>query len=298
MKFRPEPPRRTGLRDVTVCAVDCAAPSLAASAIARCIERCDFGDAILLSDVAPPSLSADIRHVPIPPLSSRDGYSSFMLLELAHYVSTPYVLVVQWDGFVLDESAWTDDFLAFDYIGAKWAWHAARRVGNGGFSLRSKRLLEATATIAPASLDGRGEDEVICRVIPGRLEASFGIRFAPEAVADQFAYERTVSDRPSFGFHGMFNLWRHMDDDALAGIAANVAAATVRSREFAECLIACCAQRRFVAMRALYARLHSEVGSDKIGRHFAALKHPIGLVQALIAICEPLIQEYRQLAVD
>ncbi len=140
---------------------------MAAAAIARCVTKCDFGDAILFSDTAP-ALSEEARHIAIPRLSSRQDYSRFMLTDLVNHIATPYALIVQWDGFVLDASAWTDDFLAFDYIGAKWAWHAERRIGNGGFSLRSRRLLEAVAAIVPDALGGLGEDEIICRVLASR----------------------------------------------------------------------------------------------------------------------------------
>lgn len=282
-------PLRPDLRSVTLCAVDCASPALAAVALMRCAAQCDFGDVILLSHVAPSPLTPRIRHIPIRPLLSCDDYSRFMLRELVHHIATPHVLVVQWDGFVLDASAWADDFLAYDYIGAKWPWHAERRIGNGGFSLRSKRLLEAVATIAPDDLGRLGEDAIICQGLAGQLETSFGIRFAPEALADRFAYEHSVPDRPSFGFHGMFNLWRHVDDEALAVIVSMLVPATVRSLSFASCLLNCCRQRRFKAMRALYGRLRHDVGPESLRQHFAAVNLSFDLAQEIIMLCEPLV---------
>ena len=35
---------------------------------------------------------------------------------------TPHVLLIQWDGFVVNPSAWSDEFLDFDYVGARWGW--------------------------------------------------------------------------------------------------------------------------------------------------------------------------------
>ena len=45
---------------------------------------------------------------------------------------------------MLDGAAWRPEFLDYDYIGAVWP-HVLDKynVGNGGFSLRSKALLEA-----------------------------------------------------------------------------------------------------------------------------------------------------------
>jgi hypothetical protein len=43
----------------------------------------------------------------------------------------------------VNPAAWDPEFLDWDYIGAKWFWaEAGKRVGNGGFSLRSYKLLE------------------------------------------------------------------------------------------------------------------------------------------------------------
>ncbi len=62
------------------------------------------------------------------------------------YVSsfdTDFVINFHSDGFVQNPSAWDDDFLNYDYIGAPiYPTNSFPFVGNGGFSLRSKRLCE------------------------------------------------------------------------------------------------------------------------------------------------------------
>ena len=90
-------------------------------------------------------------------------YNNF-ILKLKNYVKSPYVLVVQDDGHVLNPNIWTDEFLKYDYIGAPWPaskkwnkrwdrygknyskkikYHSKfNRIGNGGFSLRSKKFLD------------------------------------------------------------------------------------------------------------------------------------------------------------
>ena len=83
--------------------------------------------------------------------------------------------------------------------------------GNGGFSLRSRRLLQAMRSEGFLRVEAP-EDDVIARHNRPWLERAHGIRFAPADIADRFAYERGDPQRPTFGFHGLFNLWRHLDD--------------------------------------------------------------------------------------
>lgn len=131
------------LRQVTLCAADSIHPALAARALDISAVRCTFADAILFTHEAVPTCA---RTVLIPRLQSKEDYSTFMVKDLASHVTTPWVLVVQWDGYVLDAAAWSDSFLAFDYIGASWPFHQeGMNVGNGGFSLRSAKLLQALA---------------------------------------------------------------------------------------------------------------------------------------------------------
>jgi hypothetical protein len=113
-------------------------------------------------------------------------------------------LCIQWDGFVLRGEAWDPAFLDYDYIGAPWPhFRDAYNVGNGGFSLRSRRLLEACKEL-PFDRSEL-EDVLICRRWRPQLEQQ-GIRFAPERIAQRFAYERTIPTGDEFGFHGAFNL--------------------------------------------------------------------------------------------
>ena len=57
------------------------------------------------------------------------------------------MLIIQHDGFILNHKAWDNEFLNYDYIGAPVYWMGNKliEVGNGGFSLRSKKLLKIIA---------------------------------------------------------------------------------------------------------------------------------------------------------
>ncbi len=209
---------RLRLRDVTLCAADCVNPGLAARALEISLDRVEFADAVLFTDVP---ASGRFRVERIPSLRSSDDYSRFCLLELVKRVQTPFVLVAQWDGYVVDPNAWTSQFLRYDYIGAPGFSHESVRhlpwvVGNGGFSLRSRRLLEASARLPV--MPGIAEDRLICEVFRSVMEGDYGIRFAPEALADRFCFFQRDPRGPTFGFHGFYNLHRASDDDSVVEI--------------------------------------------------------------------------------
>ena len=200
---------RPSLPNVTLVAVTSVALEATIAALHASIAQVDFGQILLLSDKQLPA-EADPRICwrQIEHLASSAHYSRFMLRELAAHISTDHALCVQWDGFVLNGAAWDPAFLDYDYIGAVWPhFDDAHNVGNGGFSLRSRRLLEACCHLP---FDGKqAEDVVISRIARPQLEAE-GIRFAPASVAHRFAYERTPSTGSEFGFHGAFNLVRDL----------------------------------------------------------------------------------------
>lgn len=191
------------LPEVTLLAVTDVALSATARALALSQRGLCFGESLFLSDRPPPSGTlAEWR--PIPAIGSRFEYSRFMLHELAAHLTTRHVLCIQWDGYVLDATQWDPAFLDYDYIGAPWPHFADnRRVGNGGFSLRSRRLVEACAALP---ISDEPEDVAICRTHRSLLEERFGLRFAPEEVARHFAYERITPTGGEFGFHGALNL--------------------------------------------------------------------------------------------
>jgi hypothetical protein len=156
----------------------------------------------------------------IEPLQGRHAYSRYVLDQLMHHVHTSHALIFQWDGFVLDASRWRPEFLEYDYIGAIWPSTLGNRersqsVGNGGFCLRSSRLMRAVAAM-PRAETSQAEDEVICLELADRLVREHQVRFAPPAVAKHFSVEYmslpTYEQREphlacteTFGFHGFFN---------------------------------------------------------------------------------------------
>jgi hypothetical protein len=241
------------LSDVTICAADSAFVPLTVRALKLSMAQCTFGDAILFSHLA---VDGPFRTVDIAPLASIEDYSRFCLRGLAEHIRTPYALVIQWDGYVVNAAAWSNAFRKYDYIGA--AWHGLfpgnpRLVGNGGFSLRSRRLLQATARLPPVG--GFWEDRVICHIFGEQLERTAGIRFAPAKVADRFSYEFRVPDEIPFGFHGPAHLWRHSDDAELAAALALIDLRMVDINKMLVLLHNCVEGGRTLAATTFYDRL-------------------------------------------
>ncbi len=203
------------LPQITLIGIDCINVERLQKALDISSKHIEFGAAKLLTSLD----SDDSRKVSIAQLESIDAYSKFCIKDLAQYVDTEYALVIQYDGFVLNADAWSDEFLQYDYIGAVWQvgpWfgddfpkelHGAEVVGNGGFSLRSKKFLDASARLFSEGKITRyqPEDVALCVYYRDLLEME-GIKFAPIDVAKKFSYNMKSKDSSwsgEFGFHGM-----------------------------------------------------------------------------------------------
>lgn len=229
--------RLLDLSQVTLLCVETRDPALAHFAIQKCTEKARFGKTVLITDLAKLSNRAGdagedqteksredlnksqkvtrlkgVEYVQAPPIKTTKDYSNLLLTGLGQYVSGTHVLIIQWDSFIIHPELWTDDFLQYDYIGAVWPHHPETPVGNGGFSLRSIKLLEA---LESSRITKRHpEDFCICVDNKVTLENEFDIRFAPTDIAELFAVERSEW-HPAFGFHGLFNFGKVLNSEEL-----------------------------------------------------------------------------------
>lgn len=187
------------LPSVSLVAVDCVYLDATIRAMVHCMKQTKFANAFLLTHDERP-LPAGITRIPIYKIESIELYSEFMIRTLpAHRKAfAEYILTVQHDGYVVRPEAWEARFQDFDYIGAPWC---NGHVGNGGFSLRSQRLLEALTLVSID--DPHPEDWRIGMDYRGVLEHQWGIRFAPWDVAHRFSVENEPYVN-SFGFHGLY----------------------------------------------------------------------------------------------
>jgi hypothetical protein len=271
------------LSDVTVCAADSASPELAARALDLCMGRCAFAEAILFSDVP---VAGNFRHVAIPKLTSLDDYSRFCLKEMGRHIKTAHALVVQWDGYVVDPAMWDKRFRQYDYVGAPIFRDGRTVVGNGGFSLRSRKLMRALARLP--MVPDVNEDWVISEIMRPVLERDFGIRFAPLALAERFSYEQRHPGKPTFGFHGQSNFFRHESDAAVLAIYAMLPPSALLSLNgFGLIVTSLRAERKDLA-QALYARLRSSHDTDTILRRLTR-EVPADIVQGTIDALEQSI---------
>jgi hypothetical protein len=173
-------------------------------ALEACLEQVSFADCQLFTDADIRPRNPEIRVVSIAPLTSSAAYSNFLLTELVEHIETSHCLVAQWDGHILDARHWRPEFLEYDYIGASWPqFDDGHDVGNGGFSLRSHRLLQACREQGFTSC--HPEDLAIGRINRNWLERR-GMRFAPKDLANAFAVEREGDLHACFGYHGVWNM--------------------------------------------------------------------------------------------
>lgn len=190
------------LNRVTIICVDCYNYGKAVAALQKCNEQVKAERTVLLTNI--PIDVEGIEVVQIPTISSKEEYSKFIIKELYKYFDTDFVLVVQHDGYIIDASVWSDNFYNYDYIGASWIYEHNRNVGNGGFSLRSKKLQTILGTDELIDITGH-EDQTICIIYGEYLTEKHGIKFATEEIADKFSYELKEPANKTFGFHGNFH---------------------------------------------------------------------------------------------
>jgi hypothetical protein len=219
------------LPDVTLLAVSSVDLDATLLALSISSHEIEFAEVKFLTSEPILPNNPKIKVEPIPRLDIW-GYSKFIIKDLHRYIQTSHCLVIQGDGFVLNPQKWQAQFLDYDYIGAPWPLQlmlqpanlplnmAANQVGNGGFSLRSKNLLQETAKIDFDSLTfpSFSEDLIICHFLYDQM-ISANMKFPRPELAAQFSIESpddAYGQNPStaFGFHG-----KALRDEIFASLA-------------------------------------------------------------------------------
>lgn len=193
--------------NVTLLFVETRAHKITARVIADCISKCNFGEILIYTDK--PGLipvAANVRYIAVPDFPNKKEAGQFYYQFAMHEVRTDFALMLEWDGGIKDVEAWTPEFFNYDYIGAPWkvSPHEENRldVGNGGFTLMSKRLGEFLfkhANEYPSYTDWD-----VCRKWRPVLEAHHGFKWPSRALATKFSWELTQQPEKVFGFHATF----------------------------------------------------------------------------------------------
>jgi hypothetical protein len=165
-----------------------------------------FGKSLYFTNGVPKQDDVEIVEIPdIKGIRGPGSYSHFCVKELGKYITTDFCLVVQHDGFILNPEVWTNEFLQYDYVSAAWPdGYYVNRVGNGGFSLRSKKFLDACLDIFKDEDIMENEDLLVC-VLRYEDFIAKGIRYAPVELAVKFSIEDLIPEiktMHTFGFHG------------------------------------------------------------------------------------------------
>ena len=221
------------LSNVTLSAVDGYGRSKEhLDVIDKCCESITFGKKVLMTtDDNIDSLSKerdDVEFHLIDRMPTRKDYNIFLCSRLTDYITTEYTLYIQEDGYILHPNSWSDEFLNYDYIGVPWLYEDGTPlpfcgslndvVGCGGFTLRSKKFMDLSASL---NYDGSVNDDVY--LCTSRYAKNFmmdsGIKYAPLDVAFRFGtggaivesiekfIELGMVDKnyPPFGFHGVID---------------------------------------------------------------------------------------------
>lgn len=187
--------------EITLLAIDRSDPSGITRSVDISTRHIEFGEVVLITDHNY--------------FEGRKGYSKWCLTDMWKFVKTSHVLIIHSDSYVVNHKAWDDEWLAWDVIGPSWGYKDGLNCGNGGFSLRSKRLLNILGQIDYTGLNTDFEDCLLGRYLRPWLEDRYNIEFAPDHICNQFAIEAYGSSvfvdsyghrgneyRNQFGFHG------------------------------------------------------------------------------------------------
>ncbi len=190
------------LPDVTLCCVYTVCHELHLMAVDECLKQARFGDVKLFTDQA--------RGRDVISINTQDinEFAAFMRRQLPQYIKTSHVLYIQWDSWIINPNAWRAEFLEYDYIGAPWWYGDNYNVGNSGFCLRSKALIDFLSAHEREFPLVEPEDHFLCREYRKRLPQ---FKWASNELAGHFAFERAVFHplNEIFGYHGIFN-WPYL----------------------------------------------------------------------------------------
>ena len=185
-------------------------PNLGAKVVNKACEGLIFASVRLVTTAAPTiPFPGELIIVPDMPW---DEWQKIQAYGLHQYFDTEHALCCECDGFPINPHLWDDSWLSYDYIGAPWRPQNSpngKRIGNGGFSLQSKRFRELLESRKGFYKQGKPSDVWMCTAM-GNVNTFLnkGMRIADVDTAIKFSYEEPIPEYlnwtldKSFGFHG------------------------------------------------------------------------------------------------
>ena len=185
--------------------------SSAIFAIQKSMKELPGSRGLLLSIIKPDNLPDSIEWKEIGFLDYM-MYSIFIMHSLYAFIDTDYCLMVQDDGWVLNGANFKPEYYDYDYIGGachaamvgnqlllQGTWHDKFPrviVQNGGFSLRSKRFLEAPNKLGIVHNHAQDihlwNEDVQLSCIKRHLFAEHGMKYASEKTIRNFSLENII----------------------------------------------------------------------------------------------------------
>jgi hypothetical protein len=203
------------IKEVTLVAVSSIMVPETIDALKISAQSIHFGDIKFISHEKTKNLPSWINFGYCPKINNIMDYNKYIFKDLTDQIETSHCLLIQYHGYVINYFLWNDFWLDYDYIGAPWPVVSNSyitdkgervRVGNGGFSLRSKKLLDLPKKMNWDLEQRRGfyNEDGNLTVYRRKEMVDLGIKYAPVEVAAKFSYENPVPENKGiipFGFH-------------------------------------------------------------------------------------------------
>jgi hypothetical protein len=210
-------------KDITLLAVSSIKISETILALQKSSENMIFDNIKLVSHERPIGLPEQIKYEYCPPIKNINEYNYYIFKKLTEHIDTKFCLLIQYHAYIVDYTLFNNFWLDYDYIGAPWVYSNTAyitdegehiSVGNGGFSLRSKQLMDLPRKMGWELQERRGfyNEDGNLTVYRRREMLDLGIKYAPVEVAAKFSYENPVPENgygtlPHFGFHRNRSRW-------------------------------------------------------------------------------------------
>ena len=183
-----------------------------------CNKEINFENNILFTSAPVDSIyspeNIKINFVQIPKLTYTQ-FNKFCLTEINSHITTSHIIMIQTDGFICNGENWKDEYFDYDYIGQPWLedepgsfpWVKSyeESVGEGGFTLRSKKLLETLCNIDRSIIDNyQANEDIFISSYARDFLKSQGCKFATPEIGIQFCAGYYIDFNKldsAFGFH-------------------------------------------------------------------------------------------------